>query len=207
MFWIPVAVVVIVIWYILSLSSSIQTARSEKEYNRIRQAEDDLKKIVVDQELENQLFYEMESSIYLDEWKNIVCDFMGGGQEWADYVDYADGRKKATLVLMAKQGKLPAWFVSFGSWLHLTDETMHKPGPHRISPKRGREMNEEFILHVEEYLRKEKQIPAVAVCTVDIPDPMLKTGQRSEFGTLRELRWKYGPGVTHYFTNFRFIKG
>ena len=191
--------VILIVRFFTSLVNGIRIAQYNREYDRQKNAREALANQYVDRDLENDLYYEIKRT-FLPERKRIVQEFMGGSERWADYVDYADGGKKVLLIEMAKRGKIPRGFVTYGEYLPFTEDTLHKPGPHQIRPQLGRQMNEEFMLKVEEYLQKHG-IPAVVYCNADLPD-----GRKNVWISVRNLQAKYGPGLTHYFTGFQFVR-
>ena len=100
---------------------------------------------------------------------------------------------------MAQQGKLPSGLVTYGEDLPLSEETRLKPGPYQIRPEHGIEMNEQFILRLESFLRNQKNIPARAYVWTEIgSSPIIHM-------SLREFIEKYGHGKTNYSTNLQFV--
>lgn len=199
MFWIPICFVAFVIFLIFYSIDSFQIGKAQSDYNTIEQKRKALCDILLDENLENRLRYERKWR--MEENKQIVRDFMGGEERWADYTDGADFNLKVLMVLMAKQGKLPADCVQFSFRLQLSEKTLHTPGPHQILPDAGRKMNEEFVLKIEDYLRNVQRIPATAYCAVKAPDLGYEVSM-----PLREIQRKYGAGLTHYFTSFYYLK-
>ena len=198
MFWIPIMILVCIILGITSLPGEIRGAKNKIEYNDYQEAEKRLAAIAEDRELESSLYNELGYKI--DEWKQIVQEFMGGNPEWADYTDYTCGKTKATIILMARRGKLPSQCIHYGKNLPLDDETRLKPGPHQIRPERGIQMNEDFMLRVEQEMcqRLGRKIVVYVWTTMN-------GESRSYHMSLRDFQKTYGYGKTHYYTRFQFI--
>ena len=135
MFWIPITVLVCLIAGIVSLCQEARGTKYKMEFAAYQGNAADLAGVAEDRTMENELDYTLGHR--LDEWKQLVQEFMGGNPEWADYVDYSSGKMKAKIVTMVRSGKLPAQCISYGVSLMLGDDTRLKPGPHQIKPERG----------------------------------------------------------------------
>ena len=200
MFWIPLCIIVFIIYLIASMNDAIKTGIYRREYDNYKRAADALAAIAVDRDLESDLDYLLE--LQSKKWKDTVREFMGGDPEWEDYTDFASGKLKAKMIIMAQHGKLPSWCISYGERFPLSEETRFKPGPHQIRPVKGIEMNERFILKLESYLRNDKHIPVIAyVWTTAGSD------NRTVHMPLRAFIQQYDRGSTHYDTRFQFISG
>ena len=204
MFWIPIAAIVIAIWLIVGAVRGVKDASYEASFSQKRQSEQQLADSVLDPTLESELSYNLEGQY--DLWKQIVRSFMGGGEEWNLYTDVLAGKKKATLVRMSQHGKLPRDFTGgFGTELPIGSTTLrpkNQADPH-LTPSRGVEMNEEFILRVEEELRS-CGLNAVAMAATNRYD-----GSKTVLHNipLREYLDRFGRGSTNYSTRFRFTSG
>lgn len=198
MFFIPIAAVILFVWFIFYLIGAYNQGKSR---HRAVAYQDALEKtrMYMDQDLENDLRYHFEKHDMRP--GDVVCSFMGGDRQWKVYADSfsSDSINKAILAMMAKQGKVPWRFFASGCGLHLPESITHTPGPNQIRPERMFVMNEEFILRAEECLNR-NGAPVSAYCTVDLPD-----GRKNVFISVRSLRQEYGAGLTRYFTNFQFL--
>lgn len=198
MFWIPVCVI-ICLWYLIaSTVSNVKTIHYQADYNRYKKAEESLKRQVVDRDLEYQINQSLEFNS--EKCKQIVCEFMGDDPAWRDYTDLLSGRQKALIVSMAKEGKLPNDCVSFGVYLPLAESTRFSKDGHRISPEKGRVMNEDFMLRVEFCLQKHG-INAEVYCWTN-----LLNENRTIHMPLKQFIHEYGDGATHYNTRFQFVE-
>ena len=203
MFWIPIAAIIIFIWMICYAVNSARAAQFDREHRERRNAERSLAESVTDEALESDLNRQLEGKY--EECRRIVREFMGGGGEWSVYADYLSGKKKALLVSMARCGRLPRNFVISGDTLPLVKDSFspkNKDGQ-CLTPERGREMNEEFILRVEEYLNTRFHIGVQAVVSTWRYD-----GQDNRLirMPLREFLGKYGSGSTNYTSEFQFVR-
>ena len=197
MVFVPVAAVILTIWFACYTVDAVKTGSMRADFDNYKKASE-LAKQYIDNELENELNWKLKH-LQIDT-RSVVRNFMGGDRIWADYADIADGDKKAKLVLMAEHGRIPSYFVIGGEYLHLSDNTMHAPGPNRIPPARSFEMNEKFVLRAEQYLKEEKGVPVAVYCRADLPD-----GRKNVFIRVSDLRKHYGAGLTNYFTSFQFL--
>ncbi len=199
MFWIPLCAVVLFVYWIASLIGAVKTGIYQREYNNYQKAKEALVQRAVDYDLESDLDYTLD--LQIGKWKSTVREFMGGGSEWEDYTDFASGKLKAKIIIMARQGKLPAWLINFGVSLPLAEDTLHKPGPHQIRPARGIEMNERFVLRLESFLNNTMHIPVIAYVWTT------RNGEIKPMHhmPLQEFLREYGSGSTHYFTRFQFV--
>ena len=197
MVFVPVAAVILMIWFACYTVDAVKTGSMRADMDNYKESIERMR-MYFDNDLENELSRRLKSG-KIDS-RETVMRFMGGGGEWYTYADPPDDVKKATLVLMAEQGKIPIMFVIGGNYLHMSEQTLHMRGANRISPARSFEMNEEFVLRIEQVLREEKGVPAVAYCRADLPD-----GRKNVFIRVSELRSRYGPGLTRYFTSFQFL--
>ena len=197
MVFVPVAAIVFLIWFACYTVNAVKTGGMNADMDNYRKSID-LMRPYCDSELENELNYKLKH--WQIDTRAVVRNFMGGDHIWSVYADALDGDKKVKLVLMAEQGRLPLFFVIGGDYLHLAESTMHTPGENRIPPARSFEMNEEFVLRVERYLKEEKGVPAAVYCRADLPN-----GKNNVFIRVSTLRERYGPGLTGYFTSFQFL--
>ena len=201
MFWIPVSAIIITVWLCIHFVSQVKTEQYNAEFNDYQKSKQALANIVVDSNLEYRLKQEIQTD--LEQWKKTMREFMGGGSEWEEYMDYASGERKILMIEMAKRGRLPDECVKYGFNFPLPLNAKRSIGVCSIDPVRGRAMNEQFILRIEEYLRREKNIRAVAwvwkpyfdqdknMCTRHMP--------------LRQYVSEYGYGTTVDVSKFEYI--
>lgn len=198
MLWIPITVLICLIAGIISLYEDARGAKYRMEFDAYHRNAASLASVAEDRVMENELDYTL--GYHLDEWKQLVQEFMGGNPEWADYVDYSSGKLKAKIATMARSGKLPSQCISYGVSLMLADDTRLKPGPHQIRPERGTQMNEDFMLKTAHVLSLRTGLNVnVYVWTT------MKGERRTIHMQLLEFQRTYGYGKTHYFTRFQFI--
>lgn len=197
MVFIPVAAVIFMIWIVCSTFDAAKTVSMRADYLNYNKALE-LTHRYLDSELENELDWKLKRRQI--DTRSTVQNFMGGDSIWFYYTDIQDEDKKAKLVLMAERGKLPFSFVCVGDYLQMSEDTLRGPVGKRITPQRSFEMNEEFVLRVEQYLKEEKSVPVSVYCRVDLPD-----GRKNVFIRVGALRERYGPGMTNSLTHFQFL--
>lgn len=198
MFWIPITVLVCLIAGIISLCQDARGTKYKTEFAAYQGNAASLASVAEDRAMESELDYTLGYNI--DEWKQLVREFMGGNPEWADYVDYSSGKLKAKIVTMVRSGKLPAQCINYGVSLMLADDTRLKPGPHQIQPERGTQMNEDFMLRVAHVLGLRTGMNVTVYVWTTMNGEL-----RTIHMPLLEFQRTYGYGKTHYFTRFQLI--
>lgn len=145
MFWIPIACIAFVIWYVLSLVNGIRTVKYNREYQRERDAAEAFRELTRDRDLEQQLRWQFEDRKI--DCNAVVREFMGGHPKWDDYTGgNAYGRNKAEMVLMARHGKFPGITSSF---------TIGSVNPRsRFIESQWADMNVEFLMKLQSTLRQ-----------------------------------------------------
>lgn len=162
MFWIPIASVLLLCHLFARTRYSIGVARFQDEYRKEENARKALADRVNDIEFESELHEQLDKKY--NEWTKIVQKFMGGNKEWGDYADFLRGKLKAETVLMLQHGKLPYDLTSpIGFELPISKKSPSALKGNGISAKQAMEMNERFLLTVEDRLR-EQGIPAAVMC-------------------------------------------
>jgi len=145
MFWIPIVVIVLVIWYFNTAVDAVKTSNYKREYQSRRDAAQRFSDLTRDEDLEQHLRWDFE------DWKidcnAVVREFMGGNPKWDQYTGgNAYGKEKAKMALMAQQGKFPGLMSSF------------KPGminpAVRLTNSELRDMNVEYLLRLQNTLRQ-----------------------------------------------------
>lgn len=146
MFWIPISVIAIIIWYIVSLSNGVKAAQYDREYQQKRNAVAAFRSLVTDEDLERELRWQFDD--HKIDCNAVVRAFMGGDSKWDDYTGgNAYGRRKAEMVLMAQKGKFPGITSSFS--LGVTNPKSH------FSNEQWTSMNVEYLLRLEKELRQQ----------------------------------------------------
>ena len=145
MFWIPISVIAIIIWYVVYLSNGLKSARYDREYQQKRNAVAAFRSLVTDEDMERELRWQFDD--YKIDCNAVVRSFMGGDSKWDDYTGgNAYGRRKAEMVLMAQKGKFPGPTFSFS--LGVTNPKS------RFSQEQWTSMNVEYLFRLENELRQ-----------------------------------------------------
>lgn len=145
MFWIPIAAIAFVIWYIGYISNTVKTAKYDREYDQWRKSVDTFQELTRDRDLEQKLRWDFEDNKI--DCNAVVREFMGGDPKWADYAGgNAYGRRKAEIILMAQQGKFPGPMSSFS-----LDSANPKT---RFTQTQWTDMNAEFLMKLQALLRQ-----------------------------------------------------
>lgn len=145
MFWIPISVIAIMIWYVVYLSNDLKSAQYDREYKQQRDAVAAFRSLATDEDMERELRWQFDD--YKIDCNAVVRSFMGGDNKWDDYTGgNAYGRRKAEMVLMAQKGKFPGITSSFS--LGVTNPKS------RFSNEQWTSMNVEYLLHLEKELRQ-----------------------------------------------------
>ena len=145
MFWIPISVIAIIIWYVVYLSNGLKSAQHDREYKQQRDAVAAFRRLATDEDMERELRWQFDD--YKIDCNAVVRSFMGGDSKWDDYTGgNAYGRRKAEMVLMAQKGKFPGPTFSFS-----LGETNPKS---RFSREQWTSMNVEFLFRLENELRQ-----------------------------------------------------
>ena len=196
MVWIPITVLFCVCWYIRAFVGQVKQTKFQIEYDMAEAKRKKLETVVLDTDMERELERALRKEYF--EWGKIVSEFMGGGDEWADYADFNRGFLKAETVLMLREGKLPSAFVyPLGTDLDLWYKSPTAMKGHNISRKRSLEMNEEFVFKIEKTLA-DHGIESVPLC---LPN----NGVGESWVPLHEYINKNGSGSTKQMTHFRFV--
>lgn len=145
MFWIPIAVIVLVIWYFGTVVEAVKTSNYKRDYQSHRDAEQRFRELTRDDDLEQRLRWDFEDKKI--DCNAVVREFMGGDPKWDQYTGgNAYGRKKAELVLMAQQGKFPGLMSSF-------DTGMINPAV-RLTNRELHDMHIKFLMRLQNTLRQ-----------------------------------------------------
>ena len=145
MFWIPISVIAIIIWYVVYLSNGLKSAQYDREYKQKRDAVAAFRSIATDEDMERELRWQFDD--YKIDCNAVVRSFMGGDRKWDDYTGGdAYGRRKAEMVLMAQNGKFPGPTSSFS--LGVTNPKS------RFSQEQWTSMNVEYLFRLENELRQ-----------------------------------------------------
>ena len=146
MFWIPISVIAIIIWYVVYLSNGLKSAQYDREYKQKRDAVAAFRRLATDEDMERELRWQFDD--YKIDCNAVVRSFMGGDSKWDDYTGGdAYGRRKAEMVLMAQKGKFPGPTSSFS--LGVTNPKSH------FSNEQWTSMNVEYQLRLEKELRQQ----------------------------------------------------
>ena len=186
MFFIPVAAVVLFIWFIVYC---VQSARESKFYydlDKDRQRTQSLESMTRDDRMEREFQNARMQGRLSDD--DDVSRFMGGGREWEEYA-MSEWFLKLKAVRMAKCGKIPHEF-SDGLGYHLCMVSNSN-----MSKEMWAGMNVRFLLRLEEELQAHS-VPAVALFQHQNP-----TGPWTR---LRETVQREGTDCTELTTMFRF---
>lgn len=190
MFFIPVAAVVLFIWFIVYCVQSARESKFRYDLDRDIQRTQSLESMTRDDRMEREfqnarMHGSMQGSLSDND---DVSRFMGGGREWEEYAR-SEWFLKLKAVRMAKCGKIPHEF-SDGIGYHLgmlSDSNM--------SEEMWAGMNVRFLLRLEEELQAHS-VPAVALFQHQFP-----TGPWTR---LRETVQREGTDCTKLTTKFRF---
>ena len=145
MFWIPISVIAIIIWYVVYLSNGLKSARYDREYQQKRSAVSAFRSLTTDEDMERELRWQFDDNKI--DCNAVVRAFMGGDRKWDDYTGgNAYGRRKAEMVLMAQKGKFPGITSSFS--LGVTNPKS------RFSNEQWTSMNVEYLIRLEKELRQ-----------------------------------------------------
>ena len=145
MFWIPISVIAIIIWYVVYLSNGLKSARYDREYQQKRNAVSAFRSLTTDEDMERELRWQFDDNKI--DCNAVVRAFMGGDRKWDDYTGgNAYGRRKAEMVLMAQKGKFPGITSSFS--LGVTNPKS------RFSNEQWTSMNVEYLIRLEKELRQ-----------------------------------------------------
>ena len=186
MFFIPVAAVVLFIWFIVYCVQSARESKFRYDLDRDRQRTQSLESMTRDDRMEREFQNARMQGRLSDD--DDVSRFMGGGREWEEYAR-SEWFLKLKAVRMAKFGKIPHEF-SDGLGYHLcmvSDSGMSK--------EMWAGMNVRFLLRLEEELQAHS-VPAVALFQHQNP-----TGPWTR---LRETVQREGTDCTELTTKFRF---
>ena len=186
MFFIPVAAVVLFIWFIVYCVQSARESKFRYDLDRDRQRTQSLESMTRDDRMEREFQNARMQGRLSDD--DDVSRFMGGGREWEEYAR-SEWFLKLKAVRMAKCGKIPHEF-SDGLGYHLcmvSDSNMAK--------EMWAGMNVRFLLRLEEELQAHS-VPAVALFQHQFP-----TGPWTR---LRETVQREGTDCTKLTTKFRF---
>ena len=143
MFWIPIAAVLLFACLCSNTATSLKDTRYRDDFENYQRKASSAKRLTGDLSLEQRIKSILGTN--RTECVKIIRDFMGGGKEWAYYAS-SDWRMKAVIIEMAKAGKLPCDCTS-GFCLSQPDRNL-------ITPECGLQMNREFLLGVESFLRE-----------------------------------------------------
>ena len=145
MFWIPIGAIAFVIWFISYVSGSVKQAKYDMEYSQWKKATEEFKKLTRDRDMEQRMRWDFED--HKIDCNAVVREFMGGDPKWEAYAGgNAFGKEKAEMVLMVQQGKFPGCTNSF---------TLGSVNPKsRFTEKEWTDMNAQFLLKIEETLRR-----------------------------------------------------
>ena len=187
MFFIPIAAVIIFIWFLVHLYMGY----NEGKYNYEQKVSSDrtkaLESVAVDEYAESQIKKEITGK----NAEQILRDYLPSGDEWDFYASNADKTECALLVRMAATGKIPEHFVwPFGSYLRVKYD---------LPPadlQRCTELNEQFLLMIESDLLK-RGINTVLLFQRQNP----KTGP---WTPMRDYREKNGSCFTDNSYKYRF---
>lgn len=145
MFWIPISVIAIIIWYVVYLSNDLKSAQYDREYQQKRNAVAAFRSLATDEDMERELRWQFDDNKI--DCNAVVRAFMGGDSKWDDYTGgNAYGRRKAEMVLMAQKGKFPGPTFSFS-----LGSTNPKS---RFSQEQWTSMNVEYLFRLENELRQ-----------------------------------------------------
>jgi len=187
MVFIPIAVIVIFIWYLFHLYTAYNEGKYKHEQSLSAKRTEAMLSVASDRYMESQIQKELTDSQALQ----ILRDYLPNGAEWRFYADHADRRKCAVLVRMTAQGKLPEHFIwAFGDYLRVQYDL--PPADLR----RCAELNERFLLMMESELIR-RGIDTVLLFQQRNP----KTGP---WTPMRSYRENNGGGFTDNSFMYRF---
>ncbi len=192
MFWLPIAFVIIFIYFIIHLVGAFQEGKYKYDFDTYMSKKAALKSKTYDgrleEELKNELKYDNERC------KKIVCDFMGGDPVWRDYMLEYD-TKRAVLVEMVKRGKL-----TYDCFSTLKLYLVGKKTPYG----QGTSMNVRFILKLEEYLREHFGMKVTVYANSHYFDD--KHQARAEYIVLRDFASGKINGHVNADTTYIFLE-
>ena len=196
MFWIPIFVILLMIYFCKALTDGFHTYHFKRDYQRSVDKRQELERLVKDIELEYTISKQLRHNY--SEWTRLVQEFMGGDKKWGDYADFRNGFLKALTVAMLKHNKLPSELV-FPTGFHLwcSETSPSAMDGNGFSPREAREMDEEFLLRVEQELRT-RHIDAVVICQAS---DGLTSGPWMPLKTFIDQN---GKGATNCGTSFQF---
>jgi hypothetical protein len=156
MFFIPIAVVVIVFWLIVN---AVQEGRFEK--TNAKAADDTarsqrLRSMVYDSDASTQAELSMRRSVSVQNRR--ICRFMNGGEDWEQYAGNLDDGSRFTLAMtaaLAPNGKLPMAMLGVGTRIYGRSPSMPE--------ETWQSMTEDFFMKTEQTLR-DRGVPALALC-------------------------------------------
>lgn len=185
MFWIPFAVIILIIWYFSTAVDAVKTSNYKRDYQSRRDAEQRFRELTRDDDLEERLRWDFEDRKI--DCNAVVREFMGGDPKWEQYAGgNTYGETKAKMVLMAKQGKFPSSsaFFSLGS-----------VNPKiRLTNKQWTDMNAEFLMKLQNHFREKLNQNVVLHLSYNIYD-----GKTSQLVS-RTLQECISRGETEHIT-------
>lgn len=191
MVWLPVAFIIFLVWYVRYINSGINRAKIEHELEVVSREKDYAIRNYCDHELERKYKKAFETDLNCGKR---MLEFMKGGEEWEHFGTHDPDRIVA--IDLAKHGKICYSMILGTSLSNVSNNRDH------ITPERGREMNEEYMLALQETLRSAGAY-VTAVCT-NISITPNETASYS-YVPLEQIRMEHGPGFTDYCTTFCFL--
>ena len=187
MFFIPIAAVVIFVWYLFHLYMGYNEGKYNHERRISGERTEKMLSAASDRQMESRIRKELTGSQAIQ----TLRDYLPDSEEWRFYADRADNRECAVLIRMTAHGKLPEHFIwAFGDYLRVRYDL--PPADLR----RCAELNERFLLMMESELIK-RGIDTVLLFQRRNP----KTGP---WTPMRQYREENGGGFTDNSFMYRF---
>ena len=143
MFFIPIAALLLVVYYIIHCVCLYRTAQYDAAVKQRKERISYLTSNYTDREMQRKVLLEHEKKYDLN--KKIVCDFMGGDDIWKEYTGYFYGDTMATAVILAQNGMIHTDFLSPLNRIYYGIKN---------DPRKSAEMNVQFMLALEKELNR-----------------------------------------------------
>lgn len=188
MFFVPIAAVVLFIWYLVHLFMAYNEGVYIRDRKRSTALTEALTAVAEDRDLERSL----NRSMTQDKALQIMRSYLPKTPEWDFYIDHADAMECAVLIRMAEQGKIPYFLLwSLGTYFRVAYYDIPK-----ADYARSLVLNEQFLLMIESELNMHG-VDAVLLFQRQTP-------QTGPWTPLRRYMEKFGPGFSDNTFKYRF---